>query len=174
MIDQSLLLLFPAAMAFAAAMDMLTMTIPNRISLVLVGAFFVAAYFAGLSKEQLLSHVGTGVAVLVVCFGLFAMGFFGGGDAKLLAASSLWIGFEQLLPYLLGVSIAGAVLSLVFLFGRKYFPEGSVSAPHWVLRLQARKIRNALRARDRCGSTLGLPADRLLPGSCILSGFLRA
>lgn len=47
MIDQSLLLLFPAAMVFAAAMDMLTMTIPNRVSLLLIAAFFVAAYFAG-------------------------------------------------------------------------------------------------------------------------------
>ncbi len=139
MIDQSLLLLFPAAMAFAAAMDMLTMTIPNRISLVLVGAFFVAAYFAGLSMQQVLSHVATGGVVLLVCFALFAMGVFGGGDAKLLAASSLWIGFDQLLPYIMGVSIAGAVLSLVFLYARKYFPEGSVSAPRWVLRLQARE-----------------------------------
>jgi len=139
MIDHSFLLLFPAAMAFAAAMDMLTMTIPNRISLLLVGAFFLAAYFAGLSQQQLLSHLGTGALVFVICFILFAMGVFGGGDAKLLAASSLWIGFDQLLPYVMGVSIAGALLSIIFLFARNYVPEGSVSAPRWVLRLQARE-----------------------------------
>lgn len=126
-------------MAFAAAMDMLTMTIPNRVSLVLIGAFFVAAYFAGLTGKQVLEHLGTGLLVFAICFVLFALGVFGGGDAKLLAASSLWIGFEQLLPYVLGVSIAGAVLALVMLYARKYFPEGSVSAPRWVLRLQARE-----------------------------------
>lgn len=136
MIDQSLLLLFPAIMAFAAAMDMLTMTIPNRVSILLVAAFFVAAYFAGLSQQQILAHLATGAAVLVICFVLFALGVFGGGDAKLLAASSLWIGFDQLLPYFLGVTLVGAALSVVFLYLRHHFPEGSLKAPAWVLRLQ--------------------------------------
>ncbi len=139
MIDYSLLLLFPAAMAFAAAMDMLTMTIPNRVSLLLVGAFFLAAYFAELPTQQILEHLGTGALVLVICFALFALGVFGGGDAKLLAASSLWIGFDQLLSYVLGISLAGAVLSIIVLYARRYFPEGSVNAPRWVLRLQARE-----------------------------------
>lgn len=139
MIDYSLLLMFPAAMAFAAAMDMLTMTIPNRVSLLLVGAFFAAAYFAELPMQQLLMHLGTGVLVLVICFALFAFGVFGGGDAKLLAASSLWIGFDHLLDYALGISFAGAGLAIVFIAARSYFPEGSVNAPRWVLRLQARE-----------------------------------
>lgn len=139
MIDQSLLLLFPAAMAFAAAMDMLTMTIPNRVSLLLVGAFFVAAYFAGLPKQQVLEHVGTGALVLVICFALFAFGVFGGGDAKLLAASSLWIGFDHLLSYVVGISLAGAALAILVIYARSHFPEGSVNAPRWVLRLQARE-----------------------------------
>lgn len=139
MIDQSLLLLFPAVMAFAAAMDMLTMTIPNRVSLLLVGAFFVAAYFAELSVQQVLEHVGTGLAVLVVCFVLFAFGGFGGGDAKLLAASSLWIGFDQLPTYVIGVTFAGGALAILLLVGRKHFPEGSLNAPRWFLQLQARE-----------------------------------
>lgn len=139
MIDQSLLLLFPAAMAFAAAMDMLTMTIPNKVSVVLIAAFFVACYFANLSAQQVISHLGTGVLVLVLCFGLFAAGVFGGGDAKLLAASSLWIGFDHLLPYFMGVTFAGAVLAVLILFARSQFPEGSLRAPVWVRRLQARE-----------------------------------
>ena len=139
MIDQSLLLLFPAVMAFAAAMDMLTMTIPNRISILLVAAFFAAAFVADLSLQQVLEHLATGAFVLVVCFILFAAGAFGGGDAKLLAASSLWIGLEHLLPYFLGVAIAGGTLAILFLAVRKYFPEGSLRMPGWVLRLQAQE-----------------------------------
>lgn len=126
-------------MAFAAAMDMLTMTIPNRISLLLVGAFFVAAYFAALPMQQVLEHIGTGAFVLVICFALFAFGVFGGGDAKLLAASSLWIGFEHLLDYVVCISLAGAVFAILFLFARSHFPEGSINVPRWVLRLQARE-----------------------------------
>ena len=41
--DAIRLLLFPALMAFAASSDLLTMTISNRVSLILVGAFFVLA-----------------------------------------------------------------------------------------------------------------------------------
>lgn len=139
MIDQSLLLLFPAAMAFAAAMDMLTMTIPNRVSLVLIAAFFLAAYFAELSTQQILMHLGTGALVLLVCFALFAAGVFGGGDAKLLAASSLWIGFDQIVPYIYAIALFGGVLALAFLIGRKLFPEGSLEVPAWVARLQSRE-----------------------------------
>ncbi len=139
MIDQSLLLLFPAAMVFAAAMDMLTMTIPNRVSLLLIAAFFVAAYFAGLSAQQFLTHLGAGALVLVVCFALFAAGVFGGGDAKLLASSSLWIGFDQLLPYVYAVAMFGGVLALAILVGRNKFPEGSLDVPAWVARLQSRE-----------------------------------
>ena len=139
MIDQSLLLLFPAAMVFAAAMDMLTMTIPNRVSLLLIAAFFVAAYFAGLSAQQFLTHLGAGALVLVVCFALFAAGVFGGGDAKLLASSSLWIGFDQLLPYVYAVAMFGGVLALAILVGRNKFPEGSMKVPAWVARLQSRE-----------------------------------
>lgn len=139
MIDQSLLMLFPAAMAFAASMDMLTMTIPNRISLVLIGSFFVAAYFADLSSHDLLMRLATGAIVLVVGFGLFAVRALGGGDAKLLAASSLWIGFDGLLEYTTLIAMFGGLLSIFVLLGRAHFPEGSVRAPSWVLRLQSRE-----------------------------------
>lgn len=139
MIDYSLLLLFPAAMAFAAAMDLLTMTIPNRVSLLLVGAFFIAAYFAGLPPQKVLEHVGTGLMVLAVCFVLFALGTFGGGDAKLLAASSLWIGFDDIGVYVFGIALAGGGLAILALVGRKHFPEGSFNAPRWFLRLQEDK-----------------------------------
>ena len=38
------LMLFPALMAFAASSDLLTMTISNRVSLILVAGFFVLAF----------------------------------------------------------------------------------------------------------------------------------
>ena len=43
MTDAMRLLLFPALMAFAASSDLLTMTISNRVSLILIGGFFVLA-----------------------------------------------------------------------------------------------------------------------------------
>jgi len=105
--DALRLTLFPAMMAFAASSDLLTMTISNRVSLILVGGFAALAAIGGVSAADLLSHLAAGCVVLVAAFGLFARGVIGGGDAKLAAASALWIGFDHLLPYLVYTSLLG-------------------------------------------------------------------
>src|SRR5436305_13007587 len=105
--DAVRLLLFPALMAFAASSDLLTMTISNRVSLILVGSFFALAIWSGMPLPDIGMHIGAGLAVLVVTFTFFAMGWIGGGDAKLAAATALWLGFDQLLNYLTIPSLLG-------------------------------------------------------------------
>jgi prepilin peptidase CpaA len=101
MLDVTRLLLFPALMAFAAASDLFTMTIPNRVSLALVAGFLALALMSGMAWYDVLAHLGAGATVLVVAFGCFAMGWVGGGDAKIAAVTALWFGFGHLLDYLL-------------------------------------------------------------------------
>ncbi|MFZ1920502.1 MAG: prepilin peptidase, partial [Xanthobacteraceae bacterium] len=79
MMEAVQLTLFPAMMAFAASSDLLTMTIANRVSLILVVGFVLLALLAGMSGADVLSHFGAGAAVLVVAFGCFACGWIGGG-----------------------------------------------------------------------------------------------
>ena len=100
-LDIARLLLFPAVMAFAAASDLLTMTISNRVSLVLCAGFFILALASGMGAADMLSHAGAGALVLGLAFGCFAMGWIGGGDAKIAAAAALWFGFGHLMNYLL-------------------------------------------------------------------------
>src|ERR1700761_2904695 len=95
-LDLARLSLFPALMAFAAASDLLTMTISNRVSLLLAGAFLVLAIASGMAPTDILLHVGAGAFMLVVAFSCFAMGWVGGGDAKIAAAAALWFGFAHL------------------------------------------------------------------------------
>jgi prepilin peptidase CpaA len=109
------LTLFPAMMAFAASSDLLTMTIANRVSLVLIGGFAVLAVLSGLSGPELLSHVGAAAAVLAVAFVCFACGWIGGGDAKLAAATALWLGLSHLFDYLVYASILGGALTLLII-----------------------------------------------------------
>jgi len=108
-----LFVLFPAGMAYAAASDIVSMTISNRLCLALTAGFFGCALALGLPWSAVGWHVAAGALVLVVCFGMFAAGWIGGGDAKLAAATALWFGFEQLMPYLLIAAIAGGVLTVV-------------------------------------------------------------
>ena len=139
MLEYPLLLLFPAAMIYAGAMDFFTMTIPNRVSVALVIAFFGAALLAGMPWMTLLGHVGACLLVLVVSIFMFARGWLGGGDAKLLAAASLWFGFELLIDYTLLVSILGGVLAAFILFYRQAVPPMWISGLNWAERLHDEK-----------------------------------
>jgi len=116
----SLCIIFPFLMAYAAASDLLTMTIPNRLNGVLVAAFVLHAVGAGLGWPELAEHVGAGALTLTVTFSLFAFGLIGGGDAKLAAATALWLGFGHLAEYLLVASLLGGLLTLVILYMRTY------------------------------------------------------
>jgi prepilin peptidase CpaA len=61
------------------------------------------------------AHAACASTVLLFGFLLFSQSMIGGGDAKLLAAASLWFGFETLLPFLAATALAGGVLSLTYL-----------------------------------------------------------
>lgn len=115
-----LLILFPFLMAYAAASDLLTMLIPNRISLGLVAGFALLALTGPMSWAEIGFHCAAGAVVLLVTFALFAFGVIGGGDAKLAAATALWLGFDGLGDYLLVASLFGGALTLGILFARTH------------------------------------------------------
>jgi prepilin peptidase CpaA len=133
------LLLFPALMAFAAASDLLTMTIPNRVSLALVAGFVALALASGMATTDILSHIGAGAAVLVIAFACFAMGWVGGGDAKVAAAASLWFGFAHLLDYLVYASLFGGALTLLLLQFRQWPLPLRLASQSWLSRLHAKE-----------------------------------
>lgn len=129
------LTLFPALMAFAASSDLLTMTISNRVSLILIGGFFVMALVVGMSPTAIAMHIGAAAAVLVVAFAFFAQGWIGGGDAKLAAATALWLGFDHLLAYLIYASLFGGLLTFLLLQVRALPLPAFLSGQAWAERL---------------------------------------
>jgi len=137
-LDITRLLLFPALMAFAAASDLLTMTIPNRVSLALAAGFLVLAGGSGMDLPNILAHIGAGATVLVVAFACFAMGWIGGGDAKVAAAAALWFGFSDLMNYLLWASMFGGVLTVLLIQFRRWPLPYSLTGQDWLVRLHAK------------------------------------
>ncbi len=137
MFEYSLVFVFPFAMAFAAATDVLTMTIPNRLTIGLCVAFFVLAPVAGLGWQDVLSHMGAGSAMLLAGMLLFALGWLGGGDGKLLAVASLWLGFDQLVMFLAYVAAIGGALAVAILAYRSA-PVGALPLPGWAARLHTK------------------------------------
>jgi prepilin peptidase CpaA len=136
--DAIRLALFPAMMAFAASSDFLTLTISNRVSLILVGGFVALAAIGGVSAADVLSHLAAGCVVLVAAFSLFARGIVGGGDAKLAAATTLWLGFDHLLPYLLYASLLGGALSVGLIWFRMAPLPDWLARHDWVRRLHGK------------------------------------
>lgn len=120
------LAIFPIAMIFAAATDALSYKISNHISVIIVLGFIVLVPFSGMSISVIVSHVVTAAIVLVIGFILFARGWIGGGDAKVISAAVLWLGPGLIVPFLLIMAIAGGVLSVICLMVRQ------VPIPIWL------------------------------------------
>ena len=132
------LLLFPALMAFAAASDLITMKISNRISLLLIAGFLVLAVLGGMGVHDIISHAGAAMIVLFAAFACFAMGWIGGGDAKVAAAAALWLGFGHLMDYLVYVSLFGGALTLLLLQFRQWPMPAALRNEAWLIRLHHR------------------------------------
>jgi prepilin peptidase CpaA len=88
-----------------------------------------------MSPYDMLSHVGAALTLLAVTFVFFARGWIGGGDAKLAAATALWLGFEHLMPYLLYASLLGGVLTLVMIRFRLIPLPAMLAEQEWAKRL---------------------------------------
>ncbi|EJW10947.1 Type IV prepilin peptidase TadV/CpaA [Rhodovulum sp. PH10] len=138
LLDAARLLVFPALMAFAASSDLFTMTISNRVSILLVLGFGALAVATGMSMEEALQHLFAASVVLAFAFVFFARGWIGGGDAKLAAATALWFGWAHLLDYLLFASVLGGALTLLLLHFRTYALPGRLACTAWIARLHQR------------------------------------
>jgi prepilin peptidase CpaA len=69
-----------------------------------------------------------------VGFVLFAIGMkFGGGDAKLLAALTLWLGFADLPVFLVIMALTGGVVALAVLTLRQFGIPAWLAAHGWVV-----------------------------------------
>lgn len=135
MLGKLVLLAFPLIMAFAASSDLLTMRISNRVVILLVTMFCVVAVLIGMPIEEFGLHVACATLVLLVAFAFFALGWIGGGDAKLAAATTFWLGFGVTLPYLIYASILGGALTLLLLAARRWPLPVALMRIGWIHRL---------------------------------------
>lgn len=138
LLDVLRLTLFPALMAYAAASDLMSMTISNRVSILLVAGFFMLAIAGDMPAAMIASHVGAGALMLVVGFACFAFGWIGGGDAKIVASAALWFGFPHLMDYLVYASLFGGALTLLLLEWRRWPLPYAFANQGWLLRLHSK------------------------------------
>lgn len=115
LIQAILIFAFPVLVLIGGLKDATTFTIPNWISLALVAAFLPAALAGGAGLPQIGLAAGIGLIALFAAMGMFAMGWIGGGDAKLFAAAALWLGFPAVVNFVLVTGLAGGALALALM-----------------------------------------------------------
>jgi len=127
---------FALLVVFASVKDLVSYTIPNWVSLALALAFAPAALLCGVGAMPMLETVGLGLAMLIAGMVMFALKWMGGGDAKLMAATSLWLGLPGLAPFLIFTALAGGALALGLLALRSAWVRPlAATGPAWIERL---------------------------------------
>ncbi len=130
----ALTVVFAATMVVAMVWDLATYEIPDTLSVLLlvVGA---AALLAGPGWGSLAGHALGALGAFAFGVAMFALGQWGGGDVKFMAAASLWLGWPVLAGFLVWVAVAGGGLALAVLaFRRIELPEAWAARP-WLARL---------------------------------------
>ncbi len=105
------LALFVGLLCLAALTDLQEYRIPNSITMAIAALYPAYALLPG-AEADVLGAVLLAAAVLAIGTGLFALGVLGGGDVKLIAAVTLWIGPAGFLEFLLIMAICGGVIGL--------------------------------------------------------------
>ena len=123
-----------AILVIAAAIDVRTFTISNKLNLTV--ALLAPLYWLSVALP-LWPDVGlqlaVGAAVFVVFAGAFYAGMMGGGDVKLAAALALWFSPQSTIKFLVLTSLAGGVLTLgVLAWHRTKRREGRPEVPYGV------------------------------------------
>ncbi len=105
----------------------------------MIALFGVFAVAVGLTPAAIGGHALAGFSGLAIGFALFAFGAIGGGDAKLFAATALWLGFGDLLDYVVVTSLIGGGLALALIAMRKIPMPASLAGRPWLVRLHDAK-----------------------------------
>jgi prepilin peptidase CpaA len=159
-------LAFPSLLLYAAWHDVKTMTIPNWVSIALAMAFVPAAFAAGLSIQAVGWHLAFGAGVLLVCAALFYLGVFGGGDAKVIAAASLWTGLAGAASFVMCMALAGGALAGILIIFRRM---RLAATKDWTRRLLSAEEGAPYAVAIAVGGILAAPASPVLAAG--LAGF---
>jgi len=129
-------LLFPLGLVYAAFRDLVSYEIPNWLSVALVVDFLVAAALAGLPPAEIGLQLAAGALFLAIGAVLFAFRLLGGGDGKLMAACAVWVGWSQMVRFVVIVALVGGVFAFAVLLARRFGVLQLWSQWAWVDRLQ--------------------------------------
>lgn len=138
MISLMALAAFPAALLIAALNDLYEFKIPNWVSIALVVSYFAAGLAIRAPMPVVFEGAALASGALVIGFALYAGNIIGGGDAKLFAATVMWIGASSFVEFFMNMALAGAGIALALVLFRKSPVLPIYAHAGWLLRLHQR------------------------------------
>ncbi|MGB5485047.1 A24 family peptidase [Parasphingorhabdus sp.] len=82
---------------------------------------------------EMVGQIGLAAIIFTIFAAMFAIGAMGGGDVKLLTALALWMHWLTFLELLVIMSIAGGVLTLLMMIGKRIQKtDGPLKVPYGV------------------------------------------
>ena len=116
-ISYGLLIALAIALLVAAFTDIRRRQIDNWLNFGIALAAPAFWWSTGLSLwPDMALQVGVAVVTFLVCSGLFAIRWMGGGDVKLLTALALWLPFYTFMQLLLIMAVVGGFLTVLLVF----------------------------------------------------------
>lgn len=110
---------FIGGLLLAAGSDAWRMRIPNSLILSLLAGYAMTVAFVQPGWSDLLASLAVALGILAGGTVLFARGWMGGGDVKLLAVAGLWLGPAAATSLLLLTAVFGGVLTLSIMLARE-------------------------------------------------------
>ncbi len=156
---------FAGLLLTGAIKDLVSYTIPNWISLTIIGLFPVTALAAGLPLSTIGLHVGIGVAVLAAGMAMFALRWIGGGDAKMFAAAALWMGWPAVMDFVLWTALTGGMLAMALMSLRTAaFRPMVMIGTRWLVKLSEPGGAAPYGVAIAAGALVALPQSALMHG----------
>lgn len=164
----------PFAYAFlvllGALSDLSSFKIPNGVSYGLVLLFLLQSFLVWLDTPYLPSlsfrvppfaiNLGIGLIVLLVAVAFWRRGYIGGGDAKYLAATSVWMGPLGVVQFMVVLSALALLMALVLKLSAKWgFLVHAARLPVFVKRIYTKLEDNQL----PYGFPIGMAALIMIP-----------
>ena len=120
-----------ALFIIAAYSDVKSFRIPNLL-VAAVALLAITRLIVVGDPSAAINTVGASVILLAIGFVLFWQGILGAGDAKLITAAVLLIGYNDLPSFLIFMSICGALLALATCATGRQKPNAKLYIPYGV------------------------------------------
>ena len=81
-------------LTIAALWDLRKGVVPNEIPILLLVSFATVVVFGGIGWDEIAPRLAVFAIAVVACFASFATGYMGGGAAKLVIATTMWLPWQ--------------------------------------------------------------------------------